>query len=167
MKTKEILAAIHQMEEQLATLKSLVVEEETPIEETISKEEDITLPDPPAEVEVNIPEDTTNTPSKRYMTHDEEVQLGCSIINTLPDFYKGKCSYLILHKEYKDYGKPKFFINKHKVVITAYDINGKPLGSITTAWDNLKEEQIPLINMGINTHKGSKWQPTEVVLSVE
>ena len=168
MKKEEILAAIHQMEEQLATLKAMVAEEETPIEEPI-KEEDTTLPDPPAEVEVHIPEDKeeSTTPSKGYMTHDEEVRLGCTIISELPDFYKGKCSYLILHKEYKDYGKPKFFINKHKVVITAYDINGESLGSISTAWDNLRNYQIPLINLGINTHKGAQWKPTEVVLSVE
>ena len=162
MKNKEIMAAIHQIEEQLAALKALVAAEnvnENPVEEAPVVNQEVK--EPPF-TEVEEPKS-----SKVYMTHDEEVKLGCSIINSLPDFYKGKCSYLILHKEYKDYGKPKFFINKHKVVVTAYDINSKELGSITTAWDNLKDYQIALINMGINTHKGAKWEPKKVTLSVE
>ena len=161
MKNNEIIAVISKMQEQLAELKAMVLAEsvnENPSQETPVIEEDITLPDPPAVVYVDIPED--NTP-------DEDAILGCKIITDLPDFYDGKCSVLKIHKRWFDNGQPKLFIDKYHVVIEAYDGSMKLLGSHVTHWNNLAKYHVELIKMGINTHSKENWMPKTILLDLD
>lgn len=95
-----------------------------------------------------------------------DVILGCQIISALPDFYSGKCDYIGIRKAYKDNGKEHLYIIKNKVVITAYDEDGKVLGSTSTHWDNLAKWHIELLKRKINTHRKSDWMPFEVFLIV-
>lgn len=173
MKQNEILAAIHHMKErlancqcQIAVLEELLTKEESvnvPTEDTqeipvINEDGDVTLPDPPAEVIVDIPKN--NTP-------DEECVLGCKIITKLPDFYEGKCSVLRLHKQYFDNGQPKLYINKYKVVVIALDNAVQEIGRIVTHWNNLKEFHAELIKLGINTHNKETWMPKVINLDLD
>lgn len=174
MNKQEILAAIQQLEEQLAVLKSLVLAEESvnvSSEETheipvINEDEDITLPDPPAEVTIDMPEETMPCcPDYSSMSYKEEVVLGCKILTIVgTDFYKGKCAFIRVHKQYFDNGKPKLYINKYKVVVTAFDIDGEFLGEIIVHWDFLKEVHLELIKLGINTHSKDNWMPKVITL---
>lgn len=174
MKHNEILAAIHQMKEQLANcqcqiavLEELLTKEsvsenpigETPvIEEEVIVEKSTTLPDPPKEIIIDMLED--NTP-------DEECILGCKIINKLGDFYNGKCSVVRLHKQYFDNGYPKLYINKYKVVVIALDDSLQEIGRIVTHWDNLSEFHTELSRRGINTHNKETWMPKVINLDLD
>ena len=164
MKKEEVMAIISSMEMQLVALKELVAAEEVvnenPVEETpvIDSDEDITLPDPPAEIHIDMPED--NAP-------DEECVLGCQIITSLPDFYKGKCSVLRLHKQYFDNGQPKLYINKYKVVVIALDDKMHEIGRIVTHWNNLAKFHAELTKKGINTHTGENWMPKVINLDLD
>ena len=166
MKKEEIMAAIRQLKDiagdlqcQIAALEELVVNE-NPVEETpvIDSDEDITLPDPPAEIHIDMPED--NAP-------DEECVLGCQIITSLPDFYKGKCSVLRLHKQYFDNGQPKLYINKYRVVVIALDDKMHEIGRIVTHWNNLAKFHAELTKKGINTHTGENWMPKVINLDLD
>ena len=166
MKYNEIMAAIQQLKDiagnlqcQIAALEELVVNE-NPVEETpvIDSDEDITLPDPPAEIHIDMPED--NAP-------DEECVLGCQIITSLPDFYKGKCSVLRLHKQYFDNGQPKLYINKYRVVVIALDDKMHEIGRIVTHWNNLAKFHAELTKKGINTHTGENWMPKVINLDLD
>ena len=166
MKKEEIMAAIQQLKDiagnlqcQIAALEELVVNE-NPVEETpvIDSDEDITLPDPPAEIHIDMPED--NAP-------DEECVLGCQIITSLPDFYKGKCSVLRLHKQYFDNGQPKLYINKYRVVVIALDDKMHEIGRIVTHWNNLAKFHAELTKKGINTHTGENWMPKVINLDLD
>ena len=164
MKKEEVMAIISSMEMQLVALKELVAAEEVvnenPVEETpvIDSDEDITLPDPPAEIHIDMPED--NAP-------DEECVLGCQIITSLPDFYKGKCSVLRLHKQYFDNGQPKLYINKYRVVVIALDDKMHEIGRIVTHWNNLAKFHAELTKKGINTHTGENWMPKVINLDLD
>ena len=175
MKQKEIMAAIQQLKDtvanvqcEIAALEELVAnenhQEETPDETPVSnvpiiedEVEDITLPDPPAEVHIDIPE---NAP-------DEDAKLGCAIITSLPDFYNGKCSVLKVHKRYFDNGQPKLFIDIYHVVIEAYDANMKQIGSYTTHWNNLSKFHTELLKRGINTHDKKNWKPKTLLFDLD
>lgn len=128
--------------------------------------EDITLPDPPAEVHIDIPED--NTP-------DEETIVACQILSKLPDFYNGTCRSIVLQKQWhdnSDKGYTKLHINKYKVVIVAEDIDGNSIGTTTVHWNTLTEWHAFLINRGINKHKETdnphtNWMPNKVSLCID
>ena len=163
MKTNEILAVISNMEEQLAELKSMVLAEsnESPTEETLVIEdevEDTTLPKPPAEVHIDIPED--NTP-------DEDAVLGCKIITDLGIDYDGVCSVIKMHKLYFDNGQPKLYINKYKVVIDLCNSKMEVIKTVTTHWNNLAKFHTELIARGINTHTKENWMPKTILLDLD
>ena len=157
------MAVLEDLKRQLANCQCAVakleelIKEETP-EVPVIEEEVEDLPEPPAEIML--------TPNK-----DEEdiadMVLGCSILAGLPAFYDGKCSVLKLHKRYFDNGKPKLYIDKYHVVIEAYDVSMKLLGSYVTHWDNISKYHIELIKRGINTHRGNNWMPKTVLLDLD
>lgn len=182
MKTKEeILAKIENLMQEMQQLRNEVaalelvndpvvqdtvknVDNSTPvIEEEV---EDITLPDPPAEVHIDIPED--NTP-------DEETVIACQILSKLPDFYNGTCRSIVLQKQWhdnSDKGYTKLHINIFKVVITAEDIEGNSIGTTTVHWNTLAKWHAFLIDRGINKHKETdnphtNWMPWEVSLCID
>lgn len=191
MQYSEMLAAIHQMEEQLNSaaeqlnaLKEMILlsmhesesvneSEETPVinEEPVEEEEREELPAPPKVVYVK--------PDK---TPDEETIVGCQILSKLPDFYEGTCRSIVLQKQWHDNSNKvnpktgenydKLHISKYKVVITAEDIEGYPIGSITVHWNTLAKWHTFLISRGINKHKvtndpHTNWMPNEVSLCID
>lgn len=175
MKQKEILAAIHQMKEQLANcqcqiaiLEELLTKEinenpvvtstESPVNNT---NESTTLPEPPKVIYIDTPKKV-----KKELP-DDDAKLGCQIITSLPDFYNGKCSVLKVHKRYFDNGQPKLFIDIYRVVIEAYDANMKQIGSYTTHWNNLSKFHNELIARGINTHAKDNWMPKTILLDLD
>ena len=166
MKTNEIIAVISKMEEQLAELKSMVLAEsnEGPTEETpvIEDEvEDITLPEPPAVVYVDMPKDNKDEQP------DEDAILGCKIITDLGIDYSGVCSVIKMHKLYFDNGQPKLYINKYKVVIDLCNSKMEVIKSVTTHWNNLAKFHTELIARGINTHAKENWMPKTVLLDLD
>ena len=175
MQYSEMLAAIHQMEKQLSALKEMVllsmhesesvnesketpVINEEPVEEPVMEERE-ELPAPPEVIYVDMPKEEPKA--------DDEVILGCQIITSLPDFYSGECRLIKLHKRYFDNGQPKLYIDKYHVVIEAYDINMKLLGSHTTHWNNLSKFHVELIKRGINKHNKDNWKPNTVCLDLD
>ena len=178
MQYSEMLVAIHKMEEQLNSaaeqlnaLKEMVLlsmhesesvneSEETPvINEEPVVEEGEELPAPPKVVYVDMPKEEPKV--------DDEVILGCQIITSLPDFYSGECRLIKLHKRYFDNGQPKLYIDKYHVVVEAYDINMRLLGSHTTHWSNLSKFHVELIKRGINKHNKDNWKPNTVCLDLD
>lgn len=183
MQYSEMLVAIHQMEEQLnsaakqlSALKEMVllsmhesesanesektpvVNEEVPVEEPVVEERE-ELPAPPEVIYVDMPKEEPKV--------DDEVMLGCQIITSLPDFYSGECRLIKLHKRYFDNGQPKLYIDKYHVVIEAYDINMKQIGSYVTHWNNLNKFHVELIKRGINRHNKDNWMPNVVCLDLD
>lgn len=183
MQYNEMLVAIHKMEEQLNSaakqlnvLKEMVLlsmhEEENanepkevpvineePVEEPVVDEEREELPAPPKVIYVDMPKEEPKV--------DDEVVLGCQIITSLPDFYSGECRLIKLYKRYFNNGQPKLYIDKYHVVIEAYDINMKLLGSHTTHWNNLSKFHVELIKRGINKHSKDNWKPNTVCLDLD
>ena len=155
MNKQEILAAIQAIEEQFSVLKSLVDAE--PVE--VEKVEQVVVE--------KTTVTTTKTTNEFVLSYDDEVKLSCGILSQLPLFYDGKCTYIKIHKRYQDNGKPKVFLDKNRVVITAYNDNDAVIGSITVMWDNLMKYQIPLIQMGINTHDKTTWMPKVLSLMAD
>lgn len=172
MKYNEMLVAIHQMEEQLNVLKEMVLlsmheeesvanepQDETPVIEEPVVEEREELPAPPEVIYVDMPKEEPKV--------DDEVILGCQIITSLPDFYSGECRLIKLHKRYFDNGQPKLYIDKYHVVIEAYDINMREIGSYVTHWNNLSKFHVELIKRGINRHNKDNWMPNVVCLDLD
>lgn len=167
MKKQELLAAISDMEKQLAVLKELVLaenevnepQEEAPVVNEPVEEKREELPAPPKVVYVDMPKEEPKV--------DDEVILGCQIITSLPDFYSGECRLIKLHKRYFDNGQPKLYIDKYHVVVEAYDINMRLLGSHTTHWNNLSKFHVELIKRGINKHNKDNWKPNTVCLDLD
>lgn len=171
MKKQELLAAISDMEKQLAVIKNAVLalaeetvnepKEEAPVVNEPVEEEREELPAPPKVIYVDMPKE------EKKEEVDEDVMLGCQIITSLPDFYSGECRLLKIHKRYFDNGKPKLYIDKYHVVVEAYDINMKQIGSHTTHWNNLSKFHVELIKRGINGHKKDNWKPNTVCLDLD
>lgn len=152
------------MEMQLASLKELVNAEEEGETENASpvvNEEREELPPPPSTIFLDV-----ELLKRSNAAPDEEAMLGCQIITALPDFYKGKCSVLRLHKMYFDNGKPKLYINKYKVVVIALDDSMREIGRMVTHWNNLSKFHDKLIARGINTHHGDNWMPKVINLDL-
>ena len=173
MKREEVMAIISSMEMQLAALKELVAAEEVievPSTEGLpGSDYDLDakrftsdgrelLPNPPAEIHIDIPED--NTP-------DEDAILGCKIITDLGIDYSGVCSVIKMHKLYFDNGQPKLYINKYKVVVIALDNKMQEIGRMITHWNNLSKFHVELAKRGINTHTGKNWMPKVINLDLD
>lgn len=166
MKKEKLLELISQTESLLRSLQSALAEEEsvnenptkeTPVESIEEEVEE--LPAPPKEIYIDMPEEEPKV--------DDEVILGCQIITSLPDFYSGECRLIKLHKRYFDNGQPKLYIDKYHVVIEAYDINMKQIGSYVTHWNNLSKFHVELIKRGINRHNKDNWKPNTVCLDLD
>lgn len=133
---------------------------------TEEDQEDITLPPPPEVIYLDLP-DSQKTSSGGFISHEQEVVLGCKLLTLLPDFYVGRCSLIKIHKQYFDNGQPKLFINKYKVKVSAFDASGNILGTTSTHWNNLAALHTELINLGINTHAEPNWMPKIISLYVD
>lgn len=169
MRYNEIMAAIQQLKSQIAALEELVNEnhqEETPADTPVVnkvEEEVEELPAPPAEIHIK-----DNTP-------DEETVVACQILSKLPDFYEGTCRSIVLQKQWHDNsekGYTKLHINKYKVIVTAEDIEGNPIGTTIVHWNTLAKWHSFLIGRGINKHKETdnphtNWMPNEVSLCID
>lgn len=157
MSKEEILAQISKIENELSVLKALVNTEEEVVNNPVVEE----LPAPPAEIHVDL------EVLKNAKEPDPEAVLGCQIITELPDFYKGTCSVLRLHKLYFDNGQPKLYINKYKVVVIALDNKMHEIGRMITHWNNLAKFHAELSKRGINTHTGENWMPKIINLDLD
>jgi len=158
MQYSEMLAAIHQMEEQPNVLKEMVLlsmheeesvvneSEETPVinEEPVEEpvmEERKELPAPPKEIYIKV---------KRDRTPDEETIIGSAILTKFKMSYSTPCRSMTLQWKYQDNsdkinkktGKPYTEVYRDRyqtIVITAEDINGNPIGTKTVSWNSLVE----------------------------
>ena len=174
MKTTEIMAAIHQMKEQLANcqcqiavLEDLLTKEgnealvETPVNEQPEE-----LPAPPAEI--IIPEEDDDAPTEEDKA---DSLLGWQILNDLPDFYHGKAARIELQKPYFDNGQEKLYINKYGITVRVYDSSNNLIGEIKKPFNVLAKYHLPLIKKGINKHKTSSdphrnWMPYTISLEL-
>lgn len=121
MKT-EIIAAIHQMKEQLANcqcqiavLEDLLTKEdnETLVEETPVNEQPEELPAPPEVIYVDVDKEAK-----------EDQLIGCQIISELKLNYNGVCDSMTIQKKWydnTDSGKTEIFRSPSKIVITLLD----------------------------------------------
>jgi len=111
--------------------------------------------------DVNLP---SNEPKQQDI---DDCMLGCMLITSLKDFYDGKCAVLRVQKRYVDNGLAKVYLDKHNVIFTALDHDGRELGSKKVLWNKLWKYQIELIKRGINTHDAETWMPKAIDLKVE
>ena len=187
MKREEVMAAIQQLKDiagnlqcQIAALEELVVNE-NPVEETPvinEQNEREELPAPPAEIYIDVVEEKP----KEEAAPDEETVIACQILSKLPDFYKGTCRSITLQKQWHDNSDKinpktqknydKIHINVYKVIVTAEDIEGKPLGSIVVHWNTLSKWHQFLRKRHIEEHDvtdnpHTNWMPKIVSLCID
>lgn len=119
MKTTEIMAAIENIEKQLAALKVMLAEES--VKETSVIEEPQVVNEQPVE-ELPAP------PEVIYVDVDKEAKedqiIGCQIISELKLNYNGVCDSITIQKKWydnTDSGKTEIFRHPSKVVITLLD----------------------------------------------
>lgn len=119
MKTTEIIAAIENIEKQLAALKVMLAEES--VKETLVIEE-------PQVVNEEQPEELPAPPEVIYVDVDKEAKedqlIGCQIISELKLNYNGVCDSMTIQKKWfdnTDSGKTEIFRHPSKVVITLLD----------------------------------------------
>ena len=118
MKTTEIMAAIENIEKQLAALKVMLAEEsvkETPVieESQVVNEQPEELPAPPEVIYVDVDKEAK-----------EDQLIGCQIISELKLNYNGVCDSMTIQKKWfdnTDSGKTEIFRHPSKVVITLLD----------------------------------------------
>lgn len=119
MKTTEIMAAIENIEKQLAALKVMLAEEsvkETPVIEesqVVNEEQPEELPAPPEVIYVDVDKEAK-----------EDQLIGCQIISELKLNYNGVCDSMTIQKKWydnTDSGKTEIFRHPSKVVITLLD----------------------------------------------
>ena len=118
MKTTEIMAAIENIEKQLAALKVMLAEEsvkETPVieEPQVVNEQPEELPAPPEVIYVDVDKEAK-----------EDQLVGCQIISELKLNYNGVCDSMTIQKKWfdnTDSGKTEIFRHPSKVVITLLD----------------------------------------------
>lgn len=188
MKKDEVKAIISSMEMQLAALKELVLAEEEVNEPSVEEAPVITvereeLPTPPAEIYIDVVEEKPEvTPKAKEAAPDEETVIACQILSKLPDFYKGTCRSITLQKQWHDNSDKinpktqknydKIHINVYKVIVTAEDIEGKPLGSTVVHWNTLSKWHQFLRNRHIEEHyvtddPHTNWMPKIVSLCID
>lgn len=119
MKTTEIMAAIENIEKQLAALKVMLAEES--VKETSVIEE-------PQVVNEEQPEELPAPPEVIYVDVDKEAKedqvIGCQIISELKLNYNGVCDSMTIQKKWydnTDSGKTEIFRSPSKIVITLLD----------------------------------------------
>lgn len=118
MKTTEIMAAIENIEKQLAALKVMLAEEsvkETPVieESQVVNEQPEELPAPPEVIYVDVDKEAK-----------EDQIIGCQIISELKLNYNGVCDSMTIQKKWydnTDSGKTEIFRSPSKIVITLLD----------------------------------------------
>lgn len=119
MKTTEIMAAIENIEKQLAALKVMLAEEsvkETPVIEesqVVNEEQPEELPAPPEVIYVDVDKEAK-----------EDQVIGCQIISELKLNYNGVCDSMTIQKKWydnTDSGKTEIFRSPSKIVITLLD----------------------------------------------
>lgn len=118
MKTTEIMAAIENIEKQLAALKVMLAEEsakETPVieEPQVVNEQPEELPAPPEVIYADVDKEAK-----------EDQLIGCQIISELKLNYNGVCDSMTIQKKWfdnTDSGKTEIFRHPSKVVITLLD----------------------------------------------
>lgn len=118
MKTTEIIAAIENIEKQLAALKVMLAEEsvkETPVteESQVVNEQPEELPAPPEGTYVDVDKEAK-----------EDQIIGCQIISELKLNYNGVCDSMTIQKKWydnTDSGKTEIFRHPSKIVITLLD----------------------------------------------
>lgn len=119
MKTTEIMAAIENIEKQLAALKVMLAEEsvkETPVIEepqVVNDEQPEELPAPPEVIYVDVDKEAK-----------EDQVVGCQIISELKLNYNGVCDSMTIQKKWydnTDSGKTEIFRSPSKIVITLLD----------------------------------------------
>ena len=118
MKTTEIMAAIENIEKQLAALKVMLAEEsvkETPVieESQVVNEQPEELPAPPEVIYVDVDKEAK-----------EDQLIGCQIISELKLNYNGVCDSMTIQKKWydnTDSGKTEIFRSPSKIVITLLD----------------------------------------------
>ena len=119
MKTTEIMAAIENIEKQLAALKVMLAEEsvkETPVIEesqVVNEEQPEELPAPPEVIYVDVDKEAK-----------EDQLIGCQIISELKLNYNGVCDSMTIQKKWfdnTDSGKTEIFRSPSKIVITLLD----------------------------------------------
>lgn len=118
MKTTEIIAAIENIEKQLAALKVMLAEEsvkETPVteESQVVNEQPEELPAPPEVIYVDVDKEAK-----------EDQIIGCQIISELKLNYNGVCDSMTIQKKWydnTDSGKTEIFRSPSKIVITLLD----------------------------------------------
>lgn len=114
MKTTEIMAAIENIEKQLAALKVMLAEEsakETPVIEEPQVVNE--LPAPPEVIYVDVDKEAK-----------EDQLIGCQIISELKLNYNGVCDSMTIQKKWydnTDSGKTEIFRSPSKIVITLLD----------------------------------------------
>ena len=119
MKTTEIMAAIENIEKQLAALKVMLAEEsvkETPVIEesqVVNEEQPEELPAPPEVIYVDVDKEAK-----------EDQLMGCQIISELKLNYNGVCDSMTIQKKWfdnTDFGETEIFRSPSKIVITLLD----------------------------------------------
>lgn len=155
MNKKEILALISNMRAELTALEELV-QQDSVKEETVEAAPQV-VNEVPAPKETPVEEDP----------YKDEVILGCKILTDLPSFYSGKCSVLKLHKFYKDYGHPKVYLRRDRVVLTALNDDMKPIGTCEVAWNRLSKYHTELIAKGICNYNPTTWVPKTLWLDLD
>ena len=178
MSKEEILAQISKIENELSVLKTLVNTEEEVVNNPVVEE----LPAPPAEIYIDVVEEKPKAAPKAEAAPDEETVIACQILSKLPDFYKGTCRSITLQKQWHDNSDKinpktqknydKIHINVYKVIVTAEDIEGKPLGSIVVHWNTLSKWHQFLRKRHIEEHDvtdnpHTNWMPKIVSLCID
>lgn len=119
------------------------------------------LPDPPAEIIVDIPEDT----SKKCFTYDEEVILGCAILGEFNIEYAGTASNICLHLSQFENGKTTKFLDRYHVTCEIYDTNGTLLASKYIHKDNLSKFP-ELVQLGLYTYNHINYEPKKIYFAL-
>ena len=114
MKTTEIMAAIENIEKQLAALKVMLAEESVK-ETSVIEESQVAneLPAPPEVIYVDVDKEAK-----------EDQLVGCQIISDLKLNYNGVCDSMTIQKKWydnTDSGKTEIFRSPSKIVITLLD----------------------------------------------
>ena len=114
MKTTEIMAAIENIEKQLAALKVMLAEESAKETSVIEESQVVNeLPAPPEVIYVDVDKEAK-----------EDQIIGCQIISELKLNYNGVCDSMTIQKKWydnTDSGKTEIFRSPSKIVITLLD----------------------------------------------
>ena len=143
METTKIMAAIEDIEKQLAALKVMLAEESAKVNEQPEE-----LPAPPKVVYVDADKEAK-----------EDQLIGCQIISELKLNYSGVCDSLTIQKKWydnTDSGKTEIFRSPSKIVITLLDVEDNELLVKTVHIGVLKKWIKFLSNRGLYKYEKSE-----------